>query len=83
MDLLFQNQTDGSLWYWLLDGLTRTQTAAFEPDYKPGNIDWRVVGSGDLNGDGKPDILFQNTGGDLQYWLIDNFARTGIGSLTW
>jgi hypothetical protein len=32
---------------------------------------WRLVGTGDLNGDGKSDILWQNSGGDVGIWEMN------------
>ena len=32
---------------------------------------WKVVGTGDMNRDGKKDILFQHTDGTLAVWFMD------------
>jgi FG-GAP repeat len=32
---------------------------------------WVVVGTGDFNGDGKSDILWRNSNGDLGIWLMN------------
>ena len=45
-----------------------TSAALLTPSY-PGNSDWRVVSVVDRNGDGHPDILFQNkTNGTVAVW---------------
>jgi hypothetical protein len=51
----------------------------------PGNpgTDWHAVGVGDYNGDGKSDILFQNTNGSLAIWEMNGgqiLASPGIGN---
>ena len=53
-DILFQNQTTGQLVDWMVDGVTLVHYA-FQPS--TGTPMWKVVGSGDLNGDGKPDLV--------------------------
>ena len=35
-----------------------------------------MVGTGDFNGDGKSDILFQNTGGQVTIWLMTGATPT-------
>lgn len=68
-DLLFQHK-DGSLAVWFMDGTQRTSAAFLDP-VDPGDEDWRVVGTGDFNNDGKTDILFQHDDGTLAVWYMD------------
>jgi len=90
-DVLFQNQQNGSLFFWILDGITLIESGPLAPDFVPGDLTWRVVAALDLNGDGKDDLLFQNeTDGSLFYWLIDGVSRVDSGpvepgdaGLTW
>jgi hypothetical protein len=39
----------------------------------PGQVDanWRIVGVGDFNGDGKPDLVWQHTNGTLSVWYMN------------
>jgi YD repeat-containing protein len=48
--------------------------------------DWKIVGTGDFNGDGRADILWRNNDGRLSDWLgtttggfSDNYSNTGQG----
>ena len=66
-DLLFHN-TDGTLAVWYMDGIRMTSASLLTPS-SPGNRDWRVTGVADRNGDGHPDLLFQNqVDGILAIW---------------
>lgn len=81
-DLLFRNKSTGGVVYWHLEsdgggGVKLGKTGTFE---KPGYGDWRVVGIGDMNKDGRSDLLFhQKSTGRLAYWFI-NSAGTAIMS---
>ena len=41
----------------------------------------RVANVGDYNGDGKADILWQNSDGSLSIWEMDGLTAIGGGSL--
>ena len=40
---------------------------------------WHVKGTGDFNGDGKSDILWQNDNGTPAIWLMDGMHVIGAG----
>jgi hypothetical protein len=42
---------------------------------------WHVMGTGDYNGAGRSDILFQNTSGAVAIWEISGTTMTGGGTL--
>lgn len=70
-DLLFQHD-DGTLATWLLDRTTLRQAALLEPAH-PGNSNWRATATGDWNGDGSADILFQNSAdGSVGVWFMNH-----------
>lgn len=88
-DILLQNQSTGQLLYWAMDGRAFVRFGFIQPD-NPGSPDWHVVAVTDLDGDGKPDILFQNQAtGQLVYWIMNgaSFVRYGFlpdpGSVSW
>jgi len=59
LDVLYQH-TDGTLAVWYLTGGTNLLLPALLTPNNPGDLNWRAVGTIDLNGDKKVDILFQN-----------------------
>ena len=77
-DLVWQH-TDGSIAAWLMDGLNLTDGALFNPS-APSDMNWRIVGSGDFNGDSKPDLVWQHADGSLAAWFMDGVNLTA-GSL--
>ena len=75
---LFWHNTDtGELMTWHLNGTTVVDT---RPVSVPGISDtnWKVVGTGDLNGDRHPDILWRHsTEGWLAVWFLQNNQVVG------
>jgi hypothetical protein len=42
--------------------------------------DWTVAGVGDLNGDGRADILWRHSSGPVYAWLLNGASIAGMGS---
>lgn len=92
-DLIFQN-TAGLIFVWFLDGTGNVVNFTTGSGLKPGSKliytgglgDWRIVACADVNGDGKADLIFQNSAGQIYAWFLDgtgnavNFS-TGAGKL--
>jgi hypothetical protein len=69
-DLLWQHDS-GWLSVWFMDGVSKARDAYLTPDQIAGD-DWRIVGAGDMNGDGRADIVWQHkSGGWLSAWLMN------------
>jgi hypothetical protein len=66
-DILWRN-TNGDVAEWLANG---TNGGAGFTKIDLGNVDasWAIQGTGDFNGDGTSDILWQNTNGDNAIWF--------------
>jgi hypothetical protein len=84
LDLLWRNQGGaGELAVWFMDGAVRTGAANLNPGSFP-ILSWEIVGQGDFDGDGDPDILWRNSAasGELVVWFMDGVNRTGAAALT-
>jgi hypothetical protein len=65
---------------WYMKGATRTGTASLPAIT---DLNWQIVGTGDFNGDGWPDILwrYSGSGGANVVWYMKGASRTGTASL--
>lgn len=69
-DIIFQDD-NGFLGAWFMSGDDQLSASYLTPN-NVGDTAWRIVDSGDFNGDGKPDLLFQHTDGSLAVWVLTN-----------
>ena len=68
-DLVWQHTT-GWLSVWYMNGKNMVSSQLLNPSQVvDGN--WKVVGVGDFNLDGKPDLVWQHTNGLLSVWLMN------------
>jgi len=80
-DLLFQNSSTGQLEFWQMSA-DRVVNSGFLNPSLPG-VNWKVVGSADLDGDGNTDLLLQDSGsGDLIYWQMNGVNQLGVQFIT-
>jgi ELWxxDGT repeat protein len=76
-DVVFQN--NGQAGVWLMNGATPIAEVGLG---NPGPS-WHIVASRDVNGDGKADLIWQNTDGTGGIWLMNGttpIAETGFAS---
>ena len=76
VDVLWRNTANSSLCGWILGGAggaTRTGYSSFPsvPYATCPAATWRIAAVGDMNKDGKSDILWQDVAGNLRLWLMD------------
>ncbi len=82
-DILWQNSTTGAVNLWEMDGSTIVSNdyiSAVTP-----SSDWKMQFLGDFNGDGKTDILWQNSAtGAVDLWIMNGSTITSndfVGSV--
>jgi hypothetical protein len=59
-DLLWQSKTTGAVSFWLMNGTAFSSSGTLTPVLDPLPFN-QIAGVGDFNGDGKTDIVFENT----------------------
>ena len=80
-DLVWHNNATGASSVWLMNGVARSSEV--ELPVVAADTDWRIAAVGDLNGDGKADLLWRHTStGDDALWLMDGTTRTSNIPLT-
>jgi lipocalin len=68
-DILWYD-TSGNVAIWQMNGTTvLNQASSFVANVPGGN--WSIVGTGDFNGDGKSDILWRDTSGNVAIWEMN------------
>jgi hypothetical protein len=80
-DILWRfNGSGGRNVVWYMKGATLTGTASLSAIT---DLNWQIVGTGDFNGDGWPDILwrYDGSGGENVVWYMKGTTRTGSASL--
>ena len=76
--LWWQHQATGALAMWLMDGTVRSALSSVG---SVADTNWRIVGTGDMNGDGHADLLWQHQGdGRIAAWVMIG-DRTQYGML--
>lgn len=61
----------GSLAYWIMAGTTISRSKSFSVA-----SDWRVVGTGDLDNDGRMDMVMMNSSREVYAWLGNGISFT-------
>jgi len=77
--ILFQN-ADGFLGTWFVQGTWLNSIGMLIPS-QTGDPNWRVVGTGDFDGDKDMDVLFQHTDGTVAVWFMAGSEMTGASLL--
>jgi hypothetical protein len=70
-DLVWHHQGDGRIAIWFMNGTLQISGAYANPG-QVADVNWQIRAVGDLNGDGRPDLLWQNVAdGRISVWLMN------------
>jgi len=78
-DLVWQHR-DGWLAVWYMIGANLAGSTLLSPVQQP-DLNWKIVGVGDFNGDFKPDLVWQHTDGWLAVWYMSGVNLAGSALL--
>ena len=78
-DIIWQGD-DGTAPMWLMDGSTNPTFVGAVGPFNPGP-GWEIKGTGDFNGDGKSDIMWQGQDGTAAVWLMNGTTATVVGAV--
>jgi len=79
--IFWHNQVTGQIQTWHMSGPNVIDTRAV--NLSVSDTHWKIVGTGDLNGDGHSDLVWRHdTQGWLTYWLLQNDTVIGTGYLS-
>ena len=73
-DIIWQHQVTGNLAVWFMDGYRLLGGQFLTPD-NVWDVNWHIVGTGDINGDGRTDLVWHHqTTGQIGAWLMNGSA---------
>lgn len=83
-DLVWRHRTSGRNAVWLMTGVDATLTTLLEPSgaAQVSELSWEIRATGDMNGDGYPDLIWQNSAtGQMAVWFMLGATRIGTNYL--
>jgi hypothetical protein len=75
IDLLWRNKAQGWLSVWLMNGIVMREGRSLVPN-GVSDIGWSIRAVNDINGDKKPDLLWQHTDGRISAWIMNGLTMT-------
>lgn len=80
-DVVWEKSNTGDLKYWRMSGTSKIQELTIDRHSLSTNYTIKAVG--DLNGDGKADLIWRNVStGANEIWLMNSNTRSSVVSLT-
>jgi FG-GAP-like repeat/Lectin C-type domain len=89
-DILWHNESNGENAIWFIDASTTTSDGRYTSDeqffatpIRNINTNWKMIGAGDFDADGKADIAWRNeVTGENAIWLMNGTSSTPVASKT-
>jgi hypothetical protein len=76
-DLVFVHAPTGQLHAWFMDGYRKVGEGTFSPERVPAG--WEVASIDDFNGDGKSDLIVEETAtGRAELWAMNGLVRVNV-----
>jgi hypothetical protein len=80
-DILWRNSSTGQTVVWQMDGTTFSNFTTITPTIA--DASWKIVGTGDFDGDGKTDLLWRNSvSGQAVVWLMNGTTFSSFQTLS-
>ncbi len=78
-DLVFQHTTRGVLAAWFMNGPQVVEGVAITPG-SVSDTNWRIIAAADMNGDSRPDLVWQNLAtGRITTWQMNGTTMQNAG----
>jgi hypothetical protein len=83
-DILWRNTSTGQNYVWYMRGVNGATRASGSWIEIVADLSWTIVGAGDFNSEGKPDILWRNTATGQNYvWYMNGANGATRASGAW
>ena len=80
-NLIWENSVSNDVVSWQFNGVADTGNRTYLSQDIP--LDWHIVGSADITGNGYPALIWQNrVSGDVVYWQFNGTTHTATGFLS-
>jgi hypothetical protein len=73
VDLVWRHKTDGYISVWYMTGSVMRAGRSLSPD-RVADVGWRIRAVSDVNGDYRPDLIWEHTNGQISSWIMNGLS---------